>query len=172
MRSISVIDGGNRFKLWDYRASGVPVSVPSRIRLPWMEVKDGDPMVRAMFDRHYSRYVYADVRRPKLFMGPGEKIVLRTPGCDAIFGWRKFIDRSGQRGVNCAIFRNESKMLSSWLILEAETWKEERWPGERMYTYVDPERVRSRNPGYCFIMAGWRRCGVTASGKLILEKQI
>jgi len=40
---------------------------------------------------------------PKLFVGPGEKLVLRTWECDAIWVWRKFIDDSGQEGINCAI---------------------------------------------------------------------
>lgn len=36
--------------------------------------------------------------------------------------------------------------------------------------YVTPARLRSTNPGYCFLVAGWRRCGWTKSGRLILEK--
>ena len=37
---------------------------------------------------------------------------------------------------------------------------------------VGPEsrKIRSTNPGYCFIKAGWRKCGRTKSGKMILEK--
>jgi hypothetical protein len=47
-----------------------------------------------------------------------------------------------------------------------------RWPGERHYTYVNPRAVRSTNPGFCFLAAGWRRCGVTKARKyLILERQ-
>jgi hypothetical protein len=37
--------------------------------------------------------------------------------------WEKVIDHvsgDGQQGVNCAVFRNESEILSSQLILEAE----------------------------------------------------
>jgi hypothetical protein len=30
--------------------------------------------------------------------------------------------------------------------------------------------VRSANPGYCFLKAGWRQCGWTQGGKLILER--
>jgi hypothetical protein len=33
----------------------------------------------------------------------------RTGDADALFVWRKFIDDSGQQGVNCAVFRNESR---------------------------------------------------------------
>ena len=98
-------------------------------------------------------------------------MVLLTADCMALFVWRKFIDKSGQRGVNCAVFRNEGPHLSSTLIREAERLAAGRWPGERLYTYVNPRRVKSENPGYCFKAAGWRVCGRTAErGLLILEK--
>jgi len=29
---------------------------------------------------------------------------------------------------------------------------------------INPRRVKSTNPGYCFLVAGWRRCGQTAGG--------
>ncbi len=137
----------------------------------WWEVKDGDDRVRQIFDRHYSRYRYRDGRNPLLFVGPGAKMVLVTVNLDAIFAWRKFISRDGQQGVNCAIFRNESEILSSELITEADRLADDRWPGERHYTYVDPRRIRSTNPGCCFLKAGWRRCGVTKVHKrIILER--
>jgi hypothetical protein len=98
-------------------------------------------------------------------------MVLLTQQADALFVWRKFIDRSGQRGVNCAVFRNESPHLSSELILEAEELAWNRWPGERLYTYVNPLGITSANPGYCFKRAGWGWCGLTKKKKLvILEK--
>jgi hypothetical protein len=33
---------------------------------------------------------------------------------------------------------------------------------------VNPRRVRSSNPGYCFQLAGWRRCGITKIRKLLI----
>jgi hypothetical protein len=46
----------------------------------------------------------------------------------------------------------------------------QRWPGERLYTYVNPRKVKSENPGYCFKVAGWTTCGTTKWRKLtILE---
>lgn len=137
----------------------------------WIEVQDGNDTARALFDRHYSRRRFASGVRPLLIVGPGEKLVLVTGCARAVFAWRKFISDNGQDGVNCAIFRNEGAGRSSDLILSAETYARARWPGERFYTYVDAGSVRSTNPGYCFLMAGWRRCGVTAKrGRLILEK--
>ena len=137
----------------------------------WYAVKDGDAVARTIFNRHYSRHLYQDGRKPKLFVGPGEKMVLITTDGTALFVWRKFISADGQQGVNCSIFRNECEVLSSVLILEAEQLAWTRWPGERLYTYVSPTKIKSTNPGYCFLQAGWIKCGVTATNKLIiLEK--
>ena len=143
----------------------------------WLPIKDGDPRAAAIYRRHYSCYHYADNRRAQhgyrnrfLIIGPGEKMLLMTVNCDALFAWRKFIDASGQMGVNCAIFRNESPMLSSALILEAEQHAWTRWPEHRLYTYVNSKAIRSRNPGYCYKVAGWNTCGETKGGLTILEK--
>lgn len=85
----------------------------------WVEVKDGNDSVREVFNGHYSRRIYRDGRRPLLFVGPGEKMVLITPCARAVFVWRKFISNDGQQGVNCAVFRNEGAGVASDLIREA-----------------------------------------------------
>lgn len=138
----------------------------------WIEVRDGDNTARELFHRHYSYKPYRDGRDPALFVGPGEKLVLLTPDAMALFVWRKFISGDGQQGINCAVFRNEGGRLASELIEEADRIAWERWPGERHYTYVNPRKVRSANPGYCFLKAGWRKCGVTKHRRLlILERE-
>lgn len=136
----------------------------------WYLTKDGDRSCLALYERHYSCYQYRDGRKRTLFAGPGEKIVLRTGDGDAMFVWRNFIDASGEEGVNCAVFRNESPHLSSELIQQADAIADFVWPGERHYTYVNQKAVRSRNPGFCFVAAGWRRCGRTKGGLLVLER--
>jgi hypothetical protein len=136
----------------------------------WLEVRDGNDTARSIFDQHYSRYRYKDGRKPKLFVGPGEKMVLVSPCAKALFVWRKFISMDGQAGVNCAVFRNEGAGLSSLLILEAMRFAFERWPHERLYTYVNQRKIRSTNPGCCFLRAGWKRAGWTKDrGLLILD---
>lgn len=136
----------------------------------WWITKDGDAACLALYERHYSAYQYRDGRVRKLFAGPGQKIVLRTEPGDAMFVWRKFRDDSGQEGVNCAVFRNEGVILSSELVRQADVVADFIWPGERHYTYVRAEAVRSRNPGFCFLAAGWRKCGHTKGGLLVLER--
>ena len=134
----------------------------------WMEARDGDMGAREFFDAHYSRKRYADGREPLLFVGPGFKKVLVTEDGTALWAWRKYKSDDGQVGVNCAIFRNEGPTLSSLLILDAEQIAWARWPGERLFTYVDPSKVKSANPGACFIAAGWKRCGITKVNKLLI----
>lgn len=142
----------------------------------WIVVKDGNDTARDIFHRHYSRQAYLDGRDPKLIVGPGQKMVLLWSCARSLFVWRKFIDDAvpKQEGVNCAVFRNEgvTGLLSSELIRKADAIADERWPGERHYTYVNPKKIRSSNPGYCFIKAGWRPCGWTKGGLRILERRL
>lgn len=135
----------------------------------WTNTKDGDLQVRQLIGRHYSFHHYKDHRPHKRFVGPGERMVLITPKGDAVFVWRKFIDKSGQTGVNCSVFRNESSTQSSVLIKEAMLLAWLRWPAERLYTYVNPSKIRSTNPGCCFKLAGWKVCGKTLTGLIVLE---
>ncbi len=139
----------------------------------WIEVKDGDCRARAIMQRHYSARHYHDGRNPRLFVGPGQKMVLLTLRCDALFVWRKFIDDAvpHQDGVNCAVFRREAGELASVLIKEAIEIAHQCWPGERLYTYVDPKKIRhKRDPGRCFIKAGFKRCPyLTKTDKIVLE---
>lgn len=168
-------DPDAHFILWhdlEAERTAIEDTFPSRDFGYWHEYKDGNEKALELYERHYSCYQYADGRDRKLLLGPGEKMVLMTEKQDALFAWRKFKDDSGQSGINCAVFRNESNILSSALILEAERIAALRWPGERMYTYVNPEKVRSKNPGCCFKKAGWRQCGKTKGGLLIFEKQM
>ncbi len=141
----------------------------------WLPVKDGDDRARALFLRHYSARPERRKQRPfnALFAGgAGTKMVLLTGRCDALFVWFQppwGFQAEGQHGVNCAIFRNESPIRSSDLIREAMALAWARWPRERLFTYVNPSKIRSVNPGACFKFAGWRACGVSKGGLVILE---
>lgn len=147
------------------------------IRLPflvpehdeWVSVRDGHPILRPMMNRHYSARRYRDGRQPPKVIGPGEYMALVSRDAMAIFCWRKALMMDGQTGVNCSVFRNEGRSQSSDLIRQAMARAWSRWPGERLFTYVNPKKIRSSNPGYCFICAGWRRCGGTKGGLVVLE---
>jgi hypothetical protein len=127
-----------------------------------MQTKDGDPEIVALANRHYSR------KNPghSKFVGPGQCIVLRNPAGTWGFAWRKCKYRlDDQTGWECSFFRNESKELSSAIILKCELFVT-----GRMFTMVNPKKVKSTNPGYCFQMAGWKKAGVSKGGLVILEK--
>lgn len=134
----------------DRRSLFLPISGP------WVSIVDGDDAAREFFDQHYSRYHYADGRKPKLFVGPGEKLVLTTPCRRALFVWRKFESKDDQTGINCVVFRNAGAGTASDLIVAADLIADRRWPGERHYTYVNPRKVKGNPPGNVFLRAGWR----------------
>jgi hypothetical protein len=150
---------------------------PSLIHDGWVEMKDGDESCRTIFDRHYSRRVYADGRKPKQFVGPGRKKVLMLADGGGLFAWRQHISDDGQRGVNCAIFRREAgcDALASVLIRQAVCIAREKWwPVERFYTYIDPRKVPPTMfrgyPvwGWCFYKAGWKYDRIGKGGKHVL----
>lgn len=137
----------------------------------WYITKDGDRTCLALYRRHYSSK--KSKRTASQFVGPGEHVVLRTGDGDAVFVWRKYIDdtQPPQTGVECSLFRNEGPLPSSDLIRQADAIADRCWAGERHYTKVNPGAVRSSNPGFCFMAAGWRRCGMTKNGLIILERK-
>lgn len=102
-------------------------------------------------------------------------MTLVTAAGDALFAWQRtmWIGHSDPApwfgGVMCTVFRNESSHRSSDLIREAVVLAAHRWPNERLYTTVNPGKVASSNPGYCFKMAGWKRCAETLGGLVVLE---
>lgn len=138
----------------------------------WFTTKDGDKTCLALYLRHYSSAKRPRGKRQGQFVGPGAHIVLRTGRGDAVFVWRDYIDDTipPQVGIECSLFRNEGAITSSELVRQADAVADFCWPGQRHYTKVNPAAIRSTNPGYCFIAAGWRRCGMTQNGKLILER--
>jgi hypothetical protein len=108
-------------------------------------------------------------------MPPGETIVLRAPG--AVWGWWRPAPSSGIKAMNgldgwtCTIFRNESEVLSSLMVLDAERFITECGPSG-LITYVWDKRIRSCNPGACFKKAGWKATGRSADGrKTLLQKE-
>lgn len=142
----------------------------------WLAVQRTDARAFALYRRHYSFKKNARWRTPgnTNVTGSGQTMVLLSQMGDALFVWlRNTVQRlDKQVGVNCAIFRNEGASLSSDLIREADDLAWQRWTDEpRHFTYIDASEVRhKRDPGRCFIKAGWRKCGVSANGKLLFER--
>jgi hypothetical protein len=140
----------------------------------WLAVTRVDERAYGLY-RHYSgtKQQRWRERGNTNVAGPGETMVLLTQACDALFVWTyNTVQRlDHQLGVNCAVFRNEGSVLSSELIREADELAWHRWSDQpRHFSYVDPTKIRrKRDPGRCFLRAGWRACGASDSGKLLLE---
>ena len=127
----------------------------------WIRVKKCDPRALALADRHYSR---RQIGAPQ-FMPPGQTVVLLSPLADALWGWWRpdpasgIVALNGLDGWTCTVFRNESLVLSSDLVLAAEQALREEYGDDcgpdGMLTYVWDAKVRSTNPGFCFKAAGW-----------------
>jgi hypothetical protein len=130
-----------------------------------------DGEMARLADRHYSRRTIGATQ----FCYSGRKLVLRDARGDVLFVWMypdPTMRSDGQTGYNCAIFRNESQRRSSEIILEAERFAFDKWGPNRFYTYVNPRKIKSTNPGYCFLMAGWKKGGFTKRGdKILLVKE-
>jgi hypothetical protein len=144
----------------------------------WRRVPKFDRSAVWLADRHYSR---RKVGSPQ-FMPPGQTIVLLSHDGLAVFGWWRPHPDAGIEAMNgldgwtCTIFRNESPVLSSTLILDAELiFAEEGYDigPDGLITYVWDRKIRSANPGYCFKQAGWRTAGRSADGrKTLLQKAV
>jgi len=124
---------------------------------------------------HYSR------RTPgsKTFTGVGKEIVLvtkcgravwacvyqRTPsakGTGASRGRAGATDIKPRFLWRNMMFRNLGAGLSSWLIQDATEETYRQWltrygvlPNERLRTEIGVAEVKSQNPGYCYLRAGW-----------------
>jgi hypothetical protein len=130
-----------------------------------------DDECRQLADRHYSRRTVG----ARQFLYSGRKLVLRDADGLVLFAWMypdPAMRMDGQVGYNNALFRNESTRRSSDIILEAERLAVEKWGPNRAYTYIDPGKIASVNPGYCFKCAGWTFVRRSAEGKHLLEKAL
>lgn len=138
----------------------------------WMQSNKFDREVRPLADRHYNR---RKVGSPQ-FVPPGRSLVLKMPGAFWITSWpfAQFVRHAWPGAWVCSAFRNESSgVLSSELIREAVAatrWKYPDVPDLGMVTFVNADKVRhKRDPGRCFLKAGFRRVGITKGGLIALQ---
>lgn len=139
----------------------------------WHQVAKTDPRARQLADRHYSRQTVGAT----CFTGPGKSLALLTDCGRAVWAVVENLDAVGATQWRCTIFRNEGAGLSSELIREATArtfafWARHygRVPPMPLRTEVDRDATRpKKNPGWCFLKAGWRNAGRTKGGLWILE---
>lgn len=134
----------------------------------WVRSHRFDRRALPLADRHYNRQKPGSPQ----FVPPGRCVALLTRKADALWvtSW-PFAEYTkhawGGAWVN-SLFRNESGHLSSELIREAVAATRSEWeaPEEGLVTFVDASMVRSTNPGFCYLSAGFKRVGETKGGLL------
>ena len=135
----------------------------------WSPVSSCDPRVLALADRHYSRITPGSRKAT----GPGREVVLLHETGLALFVAKHQLPPKGPRVFRCSICRNESEERGSWIVETGYIAACLEWvmrygalPKERMRTEVDTRKVRSPNPGACFLIAGWKRIDGPPSAKV------
>lgn len=138
-------------------------------RLTWRS----DPGARRLADRHYNRQSPG----AREFVPPGRCLVLVTPGYGALWitSWpfAEYVKHAWGGAWICSAFRNESALRASDLVLDAVAATRARFgepPALGMVTFVNPEKIKpTRQPGRCFLKAGFRRVGATQGGLVALQ---
>jgi hypothetical protein len=103
-------------------------------------------------------------------------MVLKTMALDAfgVTSWpfAEYVKHAWPGAWVCSAFRNESEHLSSELIREAVSATRSKWadvPALGMITFVDASKTRKkRDPGRCYLRAGFRNVGFTKGGLVAL----
>lgn len=146
----------------------------------WAETHKGDKDCRLLADCHYSRQTPGH----PMFCRPGYNLVLKAPR--AVWVWFRPKWESGIKGterkdklraIECTLFRNESPILSSVLILEATLLWLPRWERAQDTDWPDgaitgikssataARRSRKSPPGKCYLAAGWEQFEHRASDR-------
>jgi hypothetical protein len=141
---------------------------------PWRLSHRADPRAVPLADRHYNRQ---KIGSPQ-FVPPGRCLVLLTTDADALWvtSWpfAQYVRHAWAGAWVCSMFRNESRHLSSDLIREAVAITRSVWPAVPdlgIVTFVDRSKTRpKKDPGYCYLRAGWERCGLTKGGLVALRQ--
>jgi hypothetical protein len=137
----------------------------------WVRSWRADPRALPLADRHYNR---GKVGSPQ-FVPPGRCLVLLTENADAVWvtSWpfARYVKHRWAGAWVCSLFRNEGKVLSSTLIREAVAATRAHYgdpPEQGMITFVNAGKVRhKRDPGRCFLRAGFERVGLTLDEGLV-----
>ena len=127
---------------------------------------------RLIADRHYNRQKPGTPQ----FVPPGRCKVFLARGRDALWvtSWpfAEFVKHRWAGAWVNSCFRNEGAGLSSHLIRQAVAATRHYWspPELGMITFVDRAKVRGKkDPGYCYLKAGFRPAGETKGGLLAFQ---
>lgn len=133
---------------------------------PWRLSHRFDAPAAAIADRHYNRRAIGSQQ----FVPPGRCLVLLSDSPALwVTSWpfAEYVRHAWPGAWVCSCFRNEGAALSSDLIREAVAITRWRWTDNPlgMVTFVDPGKVRhKRDPGRCYLRAGFHYAGWTKGG--------
>lgn len=124
-------------------------------------------------DRHYNR---RKIGSPQ-FVPPGRCLVLSAPGPALwVTSWpfAEYVRHAWPGAWINSLFRREGgDLLASEMIRQAVAATLWRWPDPPalgMVTFVDAGKTRpKRDPGYCYMQAGFRNVGHTKGGLVALQ---
>jgi hypothetical protein len=139
--------------------------------MPWIVSHRFDPRAAMIANRHYNR---RKIGSPQ-FVPPGSCLVLLMPGALWVTSSpiAEYVRHRWAGAWVNSLFRNESNLLSSDLIryaVSATLWRYGKPPALGMMTFVDASKVRrKRDPGRCYVRAGFKRVGLTAGGLVALQ---
>lgn len=139
---------------------------------PWRLSHKFDPSALGLADRHYNR---RKIGSPQ-FVPPGRSLVLLTTGNDALWvtSWPfpEYVRHDWPGAWVNSLFRKEGDGLASNMIREAVAhtrWRFGDPPAEGMITFIAAAKVRhKRDPGRCYVKAGFKRVGFTKGGLVAL----
>ncbi len=147
----------------------------------WILTNRADQEARDIADRHYNRQ---KVGAPQ-FVPPGRCLVLKIHQPQGAFWvtsypYARYVKHAWAGAWVCSAFRNESPHLSSELIREAVAatrWQaltKENWdePDLGMITFVNLAKVKSNNPGFCYLKAGFKRLKEKTKGGLFVLQML
>ena len=140
---------------------------------PWHLSDRADPRALPLADRHYNRQ---KIGSPQ-FVPPGSCLVLLTEDEGALwvtsYPKAEYVRHAWAGALVNSLFRRESGPLASDLIRAACAATRARWPDLPplgMVSFIDPGKTRrKRDPGRCYIKAGFRRVGYTKGGLVVVQ---
>ena len=141
--------------------------------MKWQRSHRGDRRALPLADRHYNRQKPGSPQ----FVPPGRCAVLLTPEADALWvtsaPFAEYVKHAWAGAWVNSLFRNEGPLLSSELIcdaLAASRFLLGEPPELGIVSFIDPQKTRrKRDPGRCYVRAGFMRVGVTGKGLVVLQ---
>lgn len=139
----------------------------------WLLSHRFDAEALPLADRHYNRQ---KIGTPQ-FVPPGRCLVLKSRCRRALWvtSWpfAAYVRHAWAGAWVNSMFRNEGAGLSSLLIRAAIAHTRDVWPDVPalgIVTFVDAGKVRhKRDPGRCYLRAGFSRVGETKGGLVALQ---